>query len=842
MASGNDYNFYFSNNVQKQFHIVFTDNGTTYDVDNSMIVSEQLSLEESLCSEDNLRFGACESSLFKAQIVSPVDSLVGKIIDVYMIIDNSVSRLKDDSGNYIIDEDGNYIVGVDNSAQGEEIFLGRYKVYSDKPVADRSWRDIEAYDTMKDILETDVKEWYEDLTFPITIGDLFLSLIDYLNDGGVVINFVSPQDLINYNQSIPSAGFAIDGYLSAKTVLEAICELNGVFGHMNAFKDNGVIKTELEFINVASYPTTYIPEWYIDGSGSYEDYEVEEITGIIARDSENESGTTVGTTENAYIIENNPLIYGLEGTQELETILTNTLYIIGHITYRPFQVTSYGNPMTHLGDKIRIATRNQTIESFVLHRTLTGIQAMKDVYIATGEPKQTSNVNSMSSQIMRTKGKVHIIQNDVNGLKSTVTDIADDLSVAESEISQMANEIVLKVDSNGNMVEVGLSADPSTGTTFQVSADNIDFIANNMMKFVTGTLGIESDNFNIDSSGNVTLNGQIIAKSGTIGGFTISSTTNQGTTEAGGHYYTNSLYVHTADSEYEYEIGIEGGNSSPTSRAFYVIRIPLTTPRKTWTQANVEDVFRVRKDGKLYANDTEVDEFTFTDKMSVRVPSVLGDNSKHTLIQPYSQASGQGYYIRKLQQGATTGNAAIDVYAINTNDYTGRLLGNWLINSRAVGGELTGNRVTSYWRILPEVDGSGVTNLGKFLKFFNSDGNVSSSTFAFTNNGNNTMVASGTITQGSSRKIKENIEDIPIEEAEKILELEPVRFDYIHGMKDRRGFIAEDVAEVLPNLVTPEEEDIPASLDYNGIIPYLVKMVQKQQEEINELKRRLNDG
>ena len=95
--------------------------------------------------------------------------------------------------------------------------------------------------------------------------------------------------------------------------------------------------------------------------------------------------------------------------------------------------------------------------------------------------------------------------------------------------------------------------------------------------------------------------------------------------------------------------------------------------------------------------------------------------------------------------------------------------------------------------------------------------------------------------QTSSRKVKENI--APIEDAEKILELEAVRFDYKNKASgtDKRGFIAEDVAEILPNLVAPEEEGRPASLDYVGMIPYLQAVLKAQAEEIKELKAKIEN-
>lgn len=41
--------------------------------------------------------------------------------------------------------------------------IGRYKVYSDTPEADRTKRDIVAYDALYDMINADVAEWYNTL-------------------------------------------------------------------------------------------------------------------------------------------------------------------------------------------------------------------------------------------------------------------------------------------------------------------------------------------------------------------------------------------------------------------------------------------------------------------------------------------------------------------------------------------------------------------------------------------------------------------------------------------------------------------------------------------------------
>ena len=92
----------------------------------------------------------------------------------------------------------------------------------------------------------------------------------------------------------------------------------------------------------------------------------------------------------------------------------------------------------------------------------------------------------------------------------------------------------------------------------------------------------------------------------------------------------------------------------------------------------------------------------------------------------------------------------------------------------------------------------------------------------------------------SSRKVKENIK--PIEDSEKILDLQAVSFDYKDKKRgtDKRGFIAEDVEKILPNLVTEETEETPASIDYVSMIPYLQDIIKKQEKRIQALEEKLN--
>ena len=92
-----------------------------------------------------------------------------------------------------------------------------------------------------------------------------------------------------------------------------------------------------------------------------------------------------------------------------------------------------------------------------------------------------------------------------------------------------------------------------------------------------------------------------------------------------------------------------------------------------------------------------------------------------------------------------------------------------------------------------------------------------------------------TITQGSSRELKEDITVISIKEAIETLQgLNPVKFKYKadNTGEEHLGFIAEDV----PDLVAFKDRKQLSSMDITAI---LVKVVQEQQEKIEVMTREI---
>jgi hypothetical protein len=101
------------------------------------------------------------------------------------------------------------------------------------------------------------------------------------------------------------------------------------------------------------------------------------------------------------------------------------------------------------------------------------------------------------------------------------------------------------------------------------------------------------------------------------------------------------------------------------------------------------------------------------------------------------------------------------------------------------------------------------------------------------------VTVEGTFTESSSIRFKENI--TPLDPAlDKVNQLEAVSYNKI-GVDDREiGLIAEDVAELFPEVVTYNEEGQPQGIQYQRLSVILLKAVQELSQEVNELKKKLN--
>ena len=95
----------------------------------------------------------------------------------------------------------------------------------------------------------------------------------------------------------------------------------------------------------------------------------------------------------------------------------------------------------------------------------------------------------------------------------------------------------------------------------------------------------------------------------------------------------------------------------------------------------------------------------------------------------------------------------------------------------------------------------------------------------------------GTLTESSSIRFKENI--APLDPAlDKVIQLEAVSYNKIGEDNREIGLIAEDVAELFPEVVTYNEEGQPQGIQYQRLSVILLKAVQELTERVNKLENK----
>lgn len=334
---------------------------------------------------------------------------------------------------------------------------------------------------------------------------------------------------------------------------------------------------------------------------------------------------------------------------------------------------------------------------------------------------------------------------------------------------------------------------------------------NNGIQLLKGLINLGSGKFTVDTNGVVSM------VKGTVGGIELT---------------TNGLVSKIEDGEY-YKIF-----SISKKGAIQAYKIA-----KADTESQSSSVIYVDTDGYIPLLPEENTVYQDTD------------------IEMYYSMSGAGRL--------WTTNFGNDYWATN-----GRILIGSLHNSRTfTPDELipTGTIIAGDVRLLAPQDGN-VTNLGAhaiLVRTENKGQNTYVNRFLVRYNGNvecaaikgdtlqlgllsfgtgSTVVADGSgnfFLSSSSKRYKDYIADMTDEEAEKLYDLPVVEFKYKDGYLNREdelfdkplyGFFAEDVAKLFPDGAVHNKTGDVENYSERAIIARLVKTVQIQHKEIDELK------
>jgi hypothetical protein len=137
------------------------------------------------------------------------------------------------------------------------------------------------------------------------------------------------------------------------------------------------------------------------------------------------------------------------------------------------------------------------------------------------------------------------------------------------------------------------------------------------------------------------------------------------------------------------------------------------------------------------------------------------------------------------------------------------------------------------------------TNADFFITFVDTNNLSASNETVYTSTGiaynpsTNNLTANGQITANSDLKLKTNIKTID-NALEKVLQLRGVEYDRIDIDQHQIGVIAQEVEEVLPDVISTNPDGIK-SVAYGNIVAVLIESIKELKGEITELKSEIAD-
>lgn len=467
---------------------------------NEDLFKGSIEISESLCSEAELHFGACEASSLKFKVANIVKSLKGMWLIVFLVLNHHDER---------------------------PLPIGRYKVDSDKLTADKMWHEITAYDAMHDILNSSAVSWYNAI-LPnknswVTMYDFRKSFIESFglrqevsllaNDRMIIEKTIQVGEDLEEDSETEQVSIVKESSLSGMDVITAICEINGCFGHIG--RDGKFRYVYLQQDTMGLYPSEdlypekapeYLPQSETGGlypqepdsfeikrsccvSCNYEDYIVSGITKVQIRQDENDAGIqypeTESEKENTYIIEDNFLVYG-KTSSELSEISKNIFEKIKNIIYRPFNADTRANLCLEVGDAIRISTRFHAVESYILKREMKGGQAIRDMISSQGPEVYSQKLNGIQKSIIQLKGKTNTLIKDAEHTEETIKNLESGAETQRLQTDELIKNTVKK-----DNLRSEISQSPG------------------VISLKAGDIVISSDDFTLDKDGNMVLRGSI---------------------------------------------------------------------------------------------------------------------------------------------------------------------------------------------------------------------------------------------------------------------------------------------------------------------------------------------
>jgi predicted nucleic acid-binding Zn-ribbon protein len=301
-----------------------------------------------------------------------------------------------------------------------------------------------------------IDDWNATITYPITAGKLLQSLCNWLGIELASSSFLNSDFVIQKNYN----GENVTG----RQIIQWVSQLAASFVTIDAYG-----RLELRWYSEKNY----LVDESVYTDVTVAEYMTQTIDKVQIRTTENDVGVIVPPDEtktNAYIIENNPLMYA-EADAELRPAAEKIFNALKNLSYTPCTVkTVWGNPFVRAGDIITVRTRKgQTLRLMIMTHKLTGVRALKSEFSATGNEIRDVQANSVNQSIQQLRGKTNELHRDIEETRSELKDTANQL---QTEIRQTAEEIRLEAEDTKNNLQAQITVNAKEIAT-KVTEDDV---------------------------------------------------------------------------------------------------------------------------------------------------------------------------------------------------------------------------------------------------------------------------------------------------------------------------------------------------------------------------------
>ena len=241
---------------------------------------------------------------------------------------------------------------------------------------------------------------------------------------------------------------------------------------------------------------------YYDGTLSYEDYSTAPIDKVQIRQSQDDVGVIYPPDEtgaNAVVIEGNPLLTA-ESAEALQPVAQSIYETMRPITYTPLSVSVPLAANTPPPGTIILVTdpQGRTMTTYIMQVQITG---QKTEISSTGSATRDGTAAVNAARLENTAGKMLELQASIDGLTVKASELDGDYT----ELSQTVDGLSVSVVKNGE-VRTKFALDDTSVT-----------INTGVIAFQSDSISIDSQNFQLETNGNVTATGIFRSNNGVSG-------------------------------------------------------------------------------------------------------------------------------------------------------------------------------------------------------------------------------------------------------------------------------------------------------------------------------------